>query len=289
MKLEIIEVFDKLDEYIREMEKSHSDTKSLWERFAVEPYWESISRYAPFDIASRKPEPIEDIELLKKQIELMRRMDIKGMVERFTETVKLLPDYDDDPIIIALYPLSDKNRIVKENQNGVCGANVFGNIVLNINPLARDFEKWIPYVFAHEYHHSVWGNYWYGTQGGTSGTLLEAMLIDGQADSFACMVNPGLNPKWISHIEKTEEIHLWDTHYEDRLDYKDFDYAMYMFGDKNLGIPWCAGYHFGHRIVEELKRNNPTFETRDIIQMSPEVIWSGSGYQCKKEIAGTSK
>ncbi len=74
------------------------------------------------------------------------------------------------------------------------GACVFGNIIININPLAEDYQDWIPYVFAHEYHHSVWGYNWFVIKGGQGleGSFLEYMLNEGQADAFAESLFPQL-------------------------------------------------------------------------------------------------
>lgn len=42
----------------------------------------------------------------------------------------LLPNYDDDPLVIAIYPLGEENSVVNDKQNGVVGTSLFGN---NIN------------------------------------------------------------------------------------------------------------------------------------------------------------
>jgi uncharacterized protein YjaZ len=69
-------------------------------------------------------------------------------------------------LLVALYPICDDNKKVKKYQNGVLGTSVFGNILININPLAEDYYNWIFYVFAHEYHHCVWGNNWFSLRKG---------------------------------------------------------------------------------------------------------------------------
>ncbi|MCB2322519.1 hypothetical protein LGL55_17295 [Clostridium tagluense] len=38
-----------------------------------------------------------------------------------------------------------------------------------------------------------------------AGNFIESMLIYGQADAFAKILNPTLNPTWISHISKEQE------------------------------------------------------------------------------------
>ncbi|KEZ88333.1 hypothetical protein IO99_02675 [Clostridium sulfidigenes] len=278
MKLDIIAVYENLDDYLLDMEKENADFEMLWDKYAIKPYWEKISQWAPFDMSDRKPQPIKNISKLKQQIEVMRNIDINDIKHRFMQIVNTLPNYDDDPIVIAIYPVDDDNLIVKENQNGVWGVNVFGNILLNINPLAKNYLEWIPYVFAHEYHHSVWGNYWHVVHGGRTGKFIESMLIDGQADAFAKSFNQSLNPKWISQISEEQEEELWNKHYSKLLNYTDVDYGKYMFGDDEEGIPWCAGYFFGYRIVEYFKRNYPYTSEKEMIEMNSDEIYDMSGY-----------
>lgn len=278
MNLEILSVYENLEGYVIDMEKEDADCEALWSKYALEPYWQKISQYAPFDMSDRKPKPIKNIVKLKEQLEKMKKLDLTKLKDIFTDIVNALPNYDDDPITIALYPVDDDNLVVKEDQNGVWGVCIFGNMLLNINPLADNYLDWIPYVFAHEYHHCVWGNYWHVIHGGRTGKLIEFMLIDGQADAFAKSFNPNLNPKWICQIPKDQEKELWDRHYSKLLNETDVDYCKYMFGDDEAGIPWCAGYFFGYKIIHSLKKRHPHVSIKELIEMNSEEIYAMSGY-----------
>jgi uncharacterized protein YjaZ len=279
MNLEIIAIYENLDGYIMEMEKENADCEILWEKYAIQPYWEKISQWAPFDMSDRKPKPVKDISKLKQQIKLMKKINLNEIKSRFMQVVDTLPNYDDDPIVIAIYPLDDENSIVKERQNGVWGVCVFGNVIINVNPFAQDYYEWIPYVFAHEYHHCVWGNYWNVIRrGDRTRSLIESVLIDGQADAFAKSLNPTFNPSWISQIAKEQEQELWNKHYFKLLNEADYDYSKYMFGDDETGIPWCAGYFFGYKIIDSFKKCYPQIGVKNMIEMSSEEIFAMSGY-----------
>lgn len=283
MKLEIIAVYENLVGYISEMEKEGADCEALWEKYAIQPYWERISHWAPFDMSDRKPKPIKDINKLKQQIKLMQEIDIEKIKDKLDEIVAALPNYDDDTITIAIYPLDDENITVKEQQNGVLGVNVFGNIIINVNPFVENYLEWLPYVFAHEYHHTVWGNYWHVIHGGSAGNLIEAMLIDGQADAFAKSFNQSLNPSWISQISKEKEEELWEKYYLKLLKETDFDYIKYMFGNDEAEIPWCAGYFFGYKIIDCFLKRYPQINFKEMIEMNSEEIFDKSGYCLGKQ------
>ncbi len=57
-----------------------------------------------------------------------------------------------------------------------------GKIIVSIDPTSDYWEEQLPYVLAHEYHHSVWTSRNFTT---TDFTPLEYLILEGKADSFA--------------------------------------------------------------------------------------------------------
>jgi Predicted Zn-dependent protease len=279
MSIEIIAVYKNLDDYVSGIEDNAGSAEMLWNKYAIDPYWKTLCQYAPYDLSDRKPKPITDIVLLKKQIDLLSKIDMCKLKDGFDIIAAALPNFDDDTIYIALYPLSDDDTTVKENQNGVIGASTYGNILININPLVDNFMDWIPYVFAHEYHHTVWGSYWYAMHGDElQNQFINSLLIDGEADCFALSFHPELRPKWLYDISKESEKDLWKNQYSKVVLKQDVDYCKYMFGDESIGIPWCAGYAIGHRIVNQFLINNPNITFGMLLEMQPLEIYRKSEY-----------
>lgn len=273
MSLEIIPVYKCLDEYIDRTQRDAGSYEKLWHTCAIEPYWKTLCQYAPFDLSDRKPGPIKDIATLKRQIELLNCINLDELKLKFEEIAAALPNYDDDTITIALYPLPDDNQTAKERQNGVIGTSTFGNMIIAVNPLARDFTYWIPYVFAHEYHHTVWGNYWFNhRRGELKNQFLESLIIDGQADCFALSFFPELKPTWLFDLSDNVLQALWEEKYSKLLFQKDVDYCKYMFGDQASGIPWCAGYAIGYKLVRQFLFKNPAITFRQLTELTPSEI-----------------
>lgn len=277
MTINIIQTWNEVEKYIEAVENG-ADRKEQWEKIVIEPYWEKLCCYAPMDLSERKPGVIQDIDKLKEQVKILKNLDICKLKVSFEKVVDILPNYDDDPITIALFPLDTGNRVVNEKQNGVVGTSLFGNLMIQINPFVKDYESWIPYVFAHEYHHTVWGNYWFMLHAGSlENKLIDSLIIDGEADSFALSLYPDLKPKWIFDIPKEEVCALWNTHYKDNVLKRDMDYVKYMFGKEEEGIPWCAGYAIGYMLVQQyLKETGETI--LDILEKKPEDILKGSKF-----------
>lgn len=148
----------------------------------ISVYWDKLCCYAPFDLGDRKPKAITNIETLEKQCELLKNLNIGALKAEFERVASILPNYDDDPIIIVIFPSDHENVNVNEKQNGVVGTSLFGNMLIQVNPLIAGYEAWIKYVFAHEYHHTVWGNYWFMLHGGE--LLLTVGFVHNQSEVF---------------------------------------------------------------------------------------------------------
>lgn len=217
----------------------------------------------------------EDLDTLEQQFRLLAQLNIEDLQREFERISRELPIQDDDPM--AIYPNTD--ALVKERQNGVVGACVFGNILINVNPLAENWEQWIPYVFAHEYHHSVWGHHWYVMNGGLEGNFLEYMINEGQADAFAKSLFPHLHPQWLRSLTESEETDLWDKMKPILSSTDRHEFETYMFGDETTGLPWCTGYTFGHAAVTHYLELHPQVSLAELLAVHPKEILNGSIYK----------
>ena len=276
MKIQIINVWNELEAYIQAVENGKNPEEE-WEKQVIATCWEQLCCYAPMDLSERKPGVIKDTKILTEQVKKLKEINIEGLREEFERIATVLPNYDDDPITVALFPSDAQNETVNEKQNGVIGTALFGNLIIQINPLIEQYEKWIPYVFAHEYHHTVWGNYWFMLHGGClENKFIDALMIDGEADSFALSQYPDLKPEWIFGLSKDEVENLWNQQYKAIVQNKDVDYGTYMFGNEEAGIPWCAGYAIGYMLVQRYIEKTGN-EILAMLEKKPEdildVIW----------------
>ena len=271
MKIEFLILFPAAARYGEAAQQTGVDLSALWNECVIKPYWPRIAELAPFDMSYMKPSPIRNLVVLPEQIQRFMHIDLDTLRNQFQHIAGRLPKDDDDPLLVALCPLDHANIPVRERQNGVVGACVFGNILLNINPLADDFDRWLPYVFAHEYHHSLWGHHWYVQKGGQDlqGNLLEHLITEGQADAFACSLFPDLKPSWIFDIEQAYPS-LW-SEMENVFDSTDPEVIQrYTFGDESAGLPWCIGYSVGNRLVNRYMSHHPDIPFFDLLCVHPQ-------------------
>jgi len=220
--------------------------QNAWEEIMIAPYWKQIAEWAGDSCDFMKPAPIKNDSIIRKQIAKFEILDLSLYEDEFKNIVSSLPKEDEDSITVAFYP-SDNNM-----DEGVVGCNVWGNIIITVNPLKADFQKWIPFVFAHEYHHGVLGFYWYCVKRGseTKGNFLEYLINEGQADEFAKSLYPNHQPSWHKGVTRENEQYIWNKLKKVLYDVgSPQEHEKYMFGSKELGIPPFAGYYFGSKIV----------------------------------------
>ena len=275
INIELILTFENAKDYVKAVEQNE-DKQEAWQKYMIEPFWADITKYAGRDLNFMKPAPIQDTDVLKKQTKILSLLSVEKLHSEFDKITAELPKDDDDPIYVALYPACDSDKGLKERQNGVVGCGLDGNVIININPLAQDYYDWILYVFAHEYHHGVFGHNWFVMRGGEglNRSFYEKMIIEGQADLFAESLFQKLVPQWNRPFDDETESALWE-----RLKTDPSTHAASMFGDESKGLPWCMGYALGRAIVSDYMQKNSSVSFADLIGTKPEDILSGSRFK----------
>jgi uncharacterized protein YjaZ len=244
MQIELIPAYLKLEDYLQEA----NHTRETWEKTMVDPYWNIISQWAPFPEDYKKPLYPLDKNEAQQQLDALKKVDWDKVMDAFHMVCDALPTDDDDIMYVAIYPSNT------EMPEGIYGTGVWGNIILNINALNRNFEKWLPFVFAHEYHHNVWGGYWYCLQNGNGlhGWLIESIIIEGEADAFAKSIFGDMKPSWHYGVANEDEENIWkEFNKVAELCLSPEEAGKYIFGCEDLGIPQNAGYYYGIKIVRD--------------------------------------
>lgn len=271
MQIKILTTFENVKRYLEAAERNDADLEALWEQYMIEPFWADIARWAPFEQSFKKPAPIYHLKALKEQITLLSGISTESLQNEFQKITQALP-INDESMLVALFPHSDDDKSLKERENGVRGTSVFGNIIISINPLHEKFAEWLPYVFAHEYHHNVWGYHKYVLQEGKNidGSFLEYMLTEGQADAFAQSLFPQLSPLWNRPFDPAGEKGLWEKVRSVLFSCDRQTHEKYMFGNENEGLPWCVGYSFGRAIVADYMQKHPDISFLELTDIASE-------------------
>lgn len=156
------------------------------------------------------------------------------MVETLQRLEAMLPKAG--PTVVCIHALNPASRTVSEKQNGVLGSCIGENVLLEVDPTAPGWRDWVPFVMAHEYHHTVWGYHYFFLQGQRTVDLLMTLVVDGLADSFAALVAPGLRPAWNEALTPEQEREQW-IRMQEFLTCQDPEiiHGRFMFGDEATG------------------------------------------------------
>ena len=191
-----------------------------------------------------------------------------------------------DEITLLLVPQESERTVCiyietnyDESVHGVVGVCVGDNILIRINPLIKDWEKYVPWVLAHEYNHCIWGYNYFYLKGNRGINLLGSVISEGIADSFAKIVCPDLEPNWVKSLSRDQEA----TQYSIIKDYFHCQdsynlHCRFFFGDKKTNTPIGVGYTLGYKIVQNFLKNSET-SPKDLIEMDPEILFNKSGYK----------
>lgn len=133
---------------------------------------------------------------------------------------------------------------------------------------------YLPFALDHEYLEVVRYDR-LGSEANTYQTLLGNIVTDGLADNFAehetgRTLDYGISP--------TEEASLWSRFQSDLNQIANANERAEMLGDPAQGIPNGAGYQMGDHIVALYLRRHPNATFNQLVGMSAQTIFAGSGY-----------
>ncbi|MBI4927235.1 MAG: hypothetical protein HY835_05675 [Anaerolineae bacterium] len=255
-----------------------SEWQRLWLEYAVEPYWSEWAEGQFNEARIRKhiSIPFTNLDGLEAEIELLKRSGIEQVVQAAFDamTQKLPPCVPQH--VVCIYAEDPDNAWVREH--GVVGEGVGENILLRLSPLGEDWLRLVPYVLAHEYHHAIWGNHYFGVLGKTSMDLLTGLMIDGEADSFASMLYPEMQPSWIHALTPEEESVQWARMQEYLPGNDGAVYERFFFGDPATGTPGGTAYTIGYHIVQAYLHQHPEQSVMDLMNKEAQEILAESGY-----------
>lgn len=210
---------------------------------------------------------------MKEETFLLKQCDIQNIVDSsFQKIIKELPG---PKTKILFIPANPKYRaLYRQYKVGMAAITVgTGKIIVSIDPTSNYWEEQLPYVLAHEYHHSVWTSRNFTT---IDFTPLEYIVLEGKADSFAKNLFPNIDIPHTKMIDENKERFVWDLIKPELNNRKSEINDLIMIGNED--IPRCSGYTIGFNIVELYKGNNQSVHDSMIIDIEPEQILFLSKY-----------
>jgi uncharacterized protein YjaZ len=218
--------------------------------------------------------PYEPNDLLKNEIELLKSEELVNILKNsLTKISSSLPGPDTKIIVLPASPFLRQNF----EKMGACINGITigtGKIILMIDPTSGNWKETLPYVIAHEYHHSTWiSRNWISSDF----SLLEFLIFEGRADMFASELYQDVEVPWTKNLTEAQEKHVWSIIKNEIFEKGHSRINEVMYGTDD--IPFGSGYTIGYNIVRSFKKNNQNYSDLDIIDMNPKKIFELSGYE----------
>lgn len=257
-----------------------TDRAALYAKYVYEPVLKrcgeggELYEYGKYQLIR----PITNVDALAEELAALRRAHLFRTIESaLRKSAKLLAGPNTTVCVLAADP---DTAYIRTDLHGVAGYTFgTGKILLQVAPVA-DWEQWLPYTVAHEYHHSAWIWRHYAQQ--PAWTLLHSVIFEGKADAFAHSVFPRQTAPWVSTLTPDQEAGIWP---KMKPELASTDYrvnAKFLFGRD--GVPKLAGYTIGFHIVEDYLKAHPRATIAEWAALPDAQLLDESGYA-----AGTMK
>lgn len=205
--------------------------------------------------------PIKNIGELEKALKALEKGNAIGIINDALS--KCNEHIEGKDVKVYLFPADPDNSVVKYN-GGVQGFAfaMLDFFLVEVNPTAENWQEMLQYTVAHEYHHVVTG---YNADPQVQLTLLDALVFEGRADSFARIVFPEIEAPWLDRKAGPTELTLMQNALNKPC--------------RNLVEEWGrSGYATGYTIVQEFLAKNPGVSVDEWSTMPPAEILEQSGF-----------
>ena len=154
------------------------------------------------------------------------------------------------------HPADDMTRSVMGGISAVTAGR--GRIILRVHPDA-DWKAILPYVLAHEMHHSYWLENHFDAS--APFTLADYLVFEGRADYFAGRLFTHRAP-WTTALDGDAYSSTWLAMSKELGTTQWEKLQSFMFGSQRASIPMWAGYSVGYRLVSERMAKEPSLDLR---------------------------
>jgi uncharacterized protein YjaZ len=256
--------------------RSGAPQASAWSAHVLDPFWGqwAAGEFNEARLREDLSRPVADLDGLEKEVAVLETAGVEGLVEEaYTRIAGCLPYHAEDAAV-CVFAADPADRILAEQLDGVAGSCAGGNTLLTVNPCIAGWRALLPYVLAHERHHSAWGFHHFVLKGDCPPSLLASLVNEGLADSFAHHLYPQAQPSWIDALSPDERIHQWQAiqPFLRDPDGSGSLYRRFFFGDPATGTPPFAAYTLGFHLVQSYLRRRPQTPLAEWVLAGPEEI-----------------
>lgn len=277
-QITIVHGYEGMAKYVAAAADADSEQKEkLFKQYVYQPYNEPCSGAGEMQYSDTLLRtPVSDVELLGNVLdEIIRANALDQISHAVAEATALMPTESLTVCVFAYPPEADNVSFIKDAMGGSFGFSESPGIMW-VQLLPTD--GWLDNIFstvAHEYYHAA--NFPYDPVAPDATTLLDILIAEGSAESFADILIADYTPPFASPLDQHQQAKVWA---EMRLVLDSTEPTViekYLFGDVD-GIPFQAGYIIGFEIVQAYLAAHPHQPVSIWSRLEPRELLSGSGY-----------
>jgi uncharacterized protein YjaZ len=282
----IVPAFEGQAEYIAAVRADPSaDKDALYQKYVTDRYRESCGSNGLVSVDPMRTilinHPIGDLDQLEEGVQIIREADIVQLAKTaLQKSSTLLPGSKITACLFVLDP--DQQGFVSLYMHGVYGFTFSpAQIVIGIAHRNEEWRDWAAYTVAHEYGHAIFFQKFCEPQCTQADwakiDLLDTLLFEGRADSFARTLYPNLEAPWVTALTPEQEAAQWRGIQEYLTSTSPNDWPRFLYGDGNQ-IPHWTGYTIGFHIVQKYIQSHPRSSPAEWIKLGSRELLTGGGY-----------
>lgn len=273
--LTVIPLYDRILDYTSEAKgKKKYEKEDLYREKVVQPFQEMAeekgidigSDYFAYFTGDTDIDQLEKntVELLQKQEEFQTLVE-----EAFMKSAELLPGKDK---AVFLMPINPDFTFPIEKMEGSSGVTFTEDFMLLLTDPSYGKDA-VKNTVAHEYFHSVDMEHQNGRP-----TVLDSIIMEGKADSFARMVYPDIVSPWTEPLTAAQKEKVF-TELNGKLDSYDFqEYQNLFAGNPSKGIPLWSNYKMGFEIMQGYLTSHPELTPKEWVLTESKDTLEDSSY-----------
>ncbi|WP_342601223.1 DUF2268 domain-containing putative Zn-dependent protease [Psychrobacillus sp. FSL H8-0483] len=268
----IIPFYEEVLEYTDYVKKNPSESNpGAYVEKVLKPLKEKSSLDLPLEYPFTASTEVEQFE--KNTVQLLQKQEqINELIqEALIKSAEQLPGGDKNIYIMPLRP-EDNFAISKmEGVNGVTynDKDIFIQIDTSIS------EDKLKYLVAHEYHHAI--NILANGERAFY-TVLDMILSEGKADSFAHIVYPEISAPWTEPLSEESTAIVLEELRKNADSTSVKIYKDFFHGNSAKGIPLWSDYKIGYEITQSYIENNPDTSISKWTRLSSKELLQNSEY-----------
>lgn len=266
-QLEIYKFYEEYENFIEKAEKEPDNIKLLFQQEVMKAFGEDTHHTVTLYEEITVPTNIHNVGEYIARLRMQEDEIDKWIKEALMDSVDILPGEDKK---VYIFPSFSEEASLKELEYVGGLAIDKDGFILEINPLFT--ERTLKYTVAHEYHHTV------AMESGRAKTLLERIVLEGKADSFAKIIYPEMEPAWLQPLSGYYKEHGWKIFKENLNSVESEIWDFLFIGNHFKGIAKWTNYKIGYEIMQNFLKENRGVLIEEWTKMSAQDIYSQSQY-----------